>query len=352
MYKTSSTQYGGVGGKPATCDPNARIKPDVESRIDGMNNLKEIRNAELSELKNFSPAFDNVEFDMPSYCDRIIYRISHEDKIKIIPEAYDSYVNSVIAKSSHDMVYGIYQIQIAGNSLKLLIVSWNQSSQSATINDILDKGFFTKIKHTGLTDFDIICVAQQESEMYDVFVNVFNSIDMLQGSIIDYIKTNMTSYKVFHSKTGVPGFYVRLSVLIKSSLTETDFDTTIKTTCLRLPFCDKSIVGIGLNFRVIPLTINLFSTQFPTDVELRQREKVVDTVNKFIFNNFTNKHINQMNQVDFIIGDLNFRYNRGAIVGDQLDSVMGKWKSLRGFVEPERKFGPTCKLIKCNIHKK
>src|ERR1044071_8164275 len=83
----------------------SRLNSDTESQLQIMKNLKIIKDTELQELQKLN-SFENVENHTPSYCDRIIYRT----KINMTPMAYGSYTNKFISRSSHDLVYGIFEL--------------------------------------------------------------------------------------------------------------------------------------------------------------------------------------------------------------------------------------------------
>ncbi len=299
---------------------------------------------------------------MPSYCDRIIYRKTPtEGPAIILHEYYNSYANNTIMQSDHDLVYGIFSVGIGDKIIKILILTWNQSNQNPLIDDVISPDFFDKLNdpiYTGFESFDIICMSQQESSMYDTFSNIFERMDSLQKSIIHKQKTDLFDYEIFHGKTGVPRFYVRLSVLVKKELLGSNYNIINNSQCLQLPICSKSVVGIGLTLGDIPITLNFFAAHLPINTTARDmglvlRTKALNEITDFIFDKFTSKDINQINQIDFIAGDLNFRYNTGNISGDQLVDQMTKTDSpLKGFAEGELNFGPTCKMNTCLNHKK
>ena len=320
---------------------------------------------ELKELKKFS-AYDLRR--LPSWCDRILYRTiitdpKLKDIFKIEPEQYNSYVNNTIIKSDHDLVYGVFNITIPGLTpqIKVLIVTWNQANQNPIIDDVLDENFFSQMSpsYVNFESFDIICIAQQESSMYDSFINIFDTTDSLQRSIINKYDNdaNLTkNYIIQHAKTGSPKFYVRETVLIKKSIFKSTYEIRTHSQCLKLPVCSKSICGIGFTFKIdnkSPFTLNFFATHMPIntsdpDLGLELRINTSKEIIDFIKIHFTTGNINTINQIDFISGDLNFRYNIGSIEGDQLKSIMKEKKAFIDFNEAEIIFNPTCKKNPCN----
>lgn len=335
-----------------------QIDPEIIStQLQSMDNLKKLRIEELKELQNF-PANDKIR--APSYCDRILYRnIFSSDGEKIFTienEQYGSYTNNIIAKSDHNLVYSIFNIN---NLIKVLIITWNQANLNPMIDEVIDSNFFSQLNppYVDFKSFDIICIGQQESSMYDSLFTIFNTTDSLQQSIIDkYNTTSMSKdYMLQYTKIGSPKFYVRQSILIRRDILQAN-QFRIFSRCLKIPICAKSICGIGFTILIDnnPLTLNFFNTHMPIntsdiDLGLKLRISAYDQINTFIKKNFMIGTIGKINQIDFIAGDLNFRFNVGSIAGDQLDYVRLEAKSaFDGFIEPEIKFGPTCKMVTCN----
>lgn len=346
--KLKQQQLGGV-------DCEIRTIQSASDQLKSMEVLKKLRTIELKELKNFSA---NDKSRIPSYCDRILYRNTFspdgEYLFKIENEQYGSYANNKIAESDHNLVYAIYNIN---ESIKILIITWNQANLNLPIDNIIDSNFFAQLDppYANFKSFDIICIGQQESSMYDSIYNIFNTTDSLQQSVIDKYNSSMSEdYVLQYTKIGVPKFYVRQSVLIRKNILQSD-QFRIFSHCLKIPMCSKSICGIGFTILINddPITLNFFNTHMPIDTSdidmgLKLRISAYKEIDTFIREKFTIGTIGKINQIDFIAGDLNFRYNTGSIAGDQLDYIRLEDKSaFDNFIEPKIKFGPTCKMITC-----
>ena len=351
-YKKKYIELKYGGGDKCNKSSSSRINPDKHSQLESMRIKTDLKRKNLEESKKMS------EYDPlrePSWCDRILYRISDPD-IKINPIQYNSYANDIIITSDHDLVWGIFTIDILLTTIHILVITWNQANQNSKIDDILNSKFFSQMnsRYHNLKSFDIICIAQQESNMYDTFLNIFDTVDSLQRSIINKYRREMTdTYIIQHTKEGVPKFYVRQTILIKKSILDPNSKVRIHTQCLK-SLCSKSICGIGNTFKINDkvFDLNFFAVHMPVapadyDLGLQLRIDAYTSIDNFIEKYFRLE--DRPSQIDFIAGDLNFRSNVGSIAGDQLDIIRSKngWKgqtAFEEFNEGDRLFGPTCKF--------
>jgi len=374
-HKYLLEQYGGKKA-PAKCNVD-RTNADVGAQLAALEKLKDMRREEITQMQNFT-AYDPTRF--PSYCDRILYRIiqlKNADPVDIKQIAYGSYVNNVIAKSDHNLVYGTFVLTMENTTINILVVTWNQSATSPKISEVLDKGFFNQLNLTDMTaieSFDIVCFSQQESVKSDSWFGIFEGEDSLQRSIIDRIKreagnddddgskagsskagsSKAGTHVVYHDRVGTAKFYVRQSIIVRKDLDKKIVHTNVGNKCLSAGLCTKSISGIGLTLGGInpPLTLNFFAVHLPVDTKksdmgLDLRIKAYKSIDKFMESKFVAKSARKLNQVDFVAGDFNFRYNVGNISGDQLDQLRADKTVFEDFDEEDRGFAPSCKLRPC-----
>lgn len=341
--------------KPVACAAS-RTNPDTDAQMEAMSRLKDLKEEEMKLLENFRNSYDLSRF--PSYCDRILARtvqIKSASDIVVDKIAYNSYTNTTIAKSDHDLVYAVYNINYEDIDVSVLALTWNQNGKSPKYQNVLDPDFYRKMNIEGVTDhksFDIIVLSQQETPNSDSFFGLFEGDDTLQKSLVAFGKREKMVART--ARSGMGNFYVRLTVLLTEELNKKVIAVKKASECLNGELCTKSISGIGLTFKTSQpyLSVNFFSAHMPINVKKEDlgvdaRVKAYQKIDKFMEKKFTAQTSSNLNQVDFILGDLNFRYNTGS-AGDQLTQLMDEKKVFRDFDEGiEINFPPTCKRSVC-----
>jgi len=354
------------GGKAPKVCAASRTNPDIDGEMEAIKALKKIKEDELENLEIFRNSYDLSRY--PSYCDRILSRtvqIKTAEDVSVEKTEYNSYVNHAIAKSDHDLVYAVYNVKNGDIDINILIVTWNQNGLSPRIANVLDPDFYKRIGIEGVKDhtfFDIIAFAQQESSHSDSLFGLLPGDDSLQNSLISFGKKEKMIVRA--ERTGFGNFHVRLTVMLTAEFNKRVVSVRKAAQCLNGELCTKSVCGIGLTLDTSSpnLSLNFFSAHMPVDIKkedlgLDSRVKAYQKIDKFIEKKFTSQKSRDLNQIDFIAGDLNFRYNTGRIAGDQLTSVMADGKAFADFgegesnfppfEEGERGFPPTCKRQAC-----
>lgn len=323
-------------------------------------NRKEEVKSKIKQLLNYIQDTTKGKRN-PSHCDRILYisrgvktnnkcttisnlPSSYPDSntssniINIKQVEYNSFANdNIITQSDHDMVYSKYKLQINNDAYNILFITWNQANKKIKFTESNYNNWNTIMD---LKSQHVIILSQQESDSKDVMQETFIQVMEPKG------------FSSYATSTGVLGFHIRLTVLIKPNTGLTLLDK--RSECTSKLLCTKAISGISfvkkINSDKCKLMINFYGAHFPIntkkeDLGLSERKKALEQYASMVTKFHKNKKevANIIHTIDIIGGDLNFRIVNNK---DQLTEII-KNKSIPELTELEPTFPPTCKKTPC-----